>query len=198
MADDFNTIRFFISGIPLDGRKGQLLFLAALQQFEREYRAKKPDKYRPYSLDLVAIGNDYISEQIIAVGKAVLGKSLHIHPVVEKESALAIANKCNVTVCSSLNETFALYVAEGMLMGHPIIRNRTSGWQEQIKDGQNGYLFNTLSLDDLTKAISKILSKDLTNQQLQKMGQTSQNIASAFGAANYYQQINRQDSDLNN
>ena len=37
-SEDFGTIRFVMSGTPSDGRKGQLLFLAALQLFENKYK----------------------------------------------------------------------------------------------------------------------------------------------------------------
>ncbi len=188
-ASDFNTIRFFISGIPLDGRKGQLLFISALQLFEARYRAANPQNYREYTLDLVAIGKDYVSEQITTIGRSVMGKNLHIHPIVDRNTALDIANKCNVTVCSSLNETFALYVAEGMLMGHPILRNTTSGWQEQIVDGANGFKFDTLKIDELAAAIERILNKSLNGKELVRMSSESQKIASTFSKADYYQQI---------
>lgn len=191
---DFDTIKFFMSGIPLDGRKGQLLFLAALQQFESKYKNINADQYRPYTLDLVAMGKDYISEQISSIGSSIMGNRLRIHPVVTRDKALEITSSCNVTVCSSLNETFALFVAEGMLMGHPIIRNDTSGWQEQIKDGQNGFMFKTLELDSLTECIRKILSKDLTNTRLVDMSKSSEKIARSFSKSNYYQQIIREES----
>lgn len=187
--DDFNKIRFFISGIPLDGRKGQLLFIAALQLFNLKYRDKNPDNYRKYSLDLVAIGDDYISKQIITIGQSVLQDELNIHPVVPFEKALAIASKCNVTVCASLNETFALYVAEGMLMGHIVLRNYTSGWHEQVNDGINGYLFNGNDIEDLADKIEVLLNKKTSAKNLAKMSLESQAIASKFSHADYYKQI---------
>ncbi len=189
---DFDVIKFFISGIPLDGRKGQLQFLAALQLFEAKYRSVNPKAYRPYTLDLVSIGSDYISEQIKSIGKAVVGKDLKIHPVVNRSEALKIARTCNVTVCSSLNETFALFVAEGMLMGHPILRNDTSGWQEQIQNTKNGYFFKMHDVEDLTEAIRKLLDKKASNASLVRMGVTSQKIAEAFSNANYYEQLKKE------
>jgi glycosyltransferase involved in cell wall biosynthesis len=188
-ASDFETIKFFLSGRPLDGRKGQLMLLAALELFEKKYMAVNPDGYRPYSVDLLAIGDDYISEQIKLIGSTFLGKKLHIHSVVDREAALEITSKCNVTVCCSLNESFALYVAEGMLMGHPILRNKASGWQEQIKDGKNGFMIESETVEDLALAISKILSKKLTTEELAKMSVASQKIAAGFSAVDYYEEI---------
>ena len=190
---DFDTIKFFISGIPLDGRKAQLMFLAALQLFELKYKVKKPDNYRPYTLDLVAIGKDYVSQQIVSIGNAVLGKDIHIHPVIERGEALEIAKTCNVTVCNSLNETFALFVAEGMLMHHAILRNNTSGWQEQIIDGKNGFMFDTSSVEGLADSVEKILNKNLSNLDIRDMGNASFEIAQKFSTADYYEQISSLD-----
>lgn len=189
-ASDFDTARFLISGNPLDGRKGQLLFLAALQKFNFTYRDKDPESYRDYSLDLLAIGHDYISQQIRILGDKILGDKIHIHPVLTYDQAITIANKCNITVCTSLNESFALYVAEGMLLGNVLLRNRSSGWQEQIKDGVNGYLFNNDDIDQLVDKIELLLNKKkTTSQQLSIMGGKSLDMASKFIEANYFDQI---------
>lgn len=183
---DFNTIRFVISGTPSDGRKGQLFFLSALQLFESKY--KKPDKkYKDYTVDFIAIEDDYISQQIKAIGSAILGNKLHIHPKVSRDEALKITSECNVTVCVSLNETFALFVAEGMLMGHVILRNYSSGWQEQMQDSENGYLINNLDLTDTAKKIEIILSKD--NKELLDLSAKSKEIAKKFSYISYLNEI---------
>ncbi|HSW70359.1 MAG TPA: glycosyltransferase [Gammaproteobacteria bacterium] len=187
---DYEKIDFTISGTPSDGRKGQLLFLAALARFELIYKTKSPTNYRDYGATFVSIGDDYISEQIKAVGLAQLGKDFKYYEKIPREDALEIAHKCNVTVCTSLNETFALYVAEGMMMGHVILRNHSSGWNEQMKDGVNGYLVKDLDVEDLSKKIEKILNKKShPNKKLMEMGKSSQEIARSFETADYYSQL---------
>lgn len=186
---DFDTIRFFVSGTPSDGRKGQLLLLAALQYFESNYKNKSPNQFRPYTLDLVAIEDDYISEQIKAIGAAILGDRLHTYPKVTLERSLEITSKCNITICPSLNETFALFVAEGMQMGHVILRNHSSGWQEQMCNGKNGFLFDDLNIKDLAKKISLVLDRKTSSDTLLKMGLESQRIAQKFVRSNYFDQI---------
>jgi glycosyltransferase involved in cell wall biosynthesis len=74
-------------------------------------------------------------------------------------------------------------------MSHPIIRNDTSGWQEQIIDGENGFKFSTLALDELTECIRRVLSKNTSNSELLAMGNSSRKIATTFSGADYYQQI---------
>lgn len=186
---DFENISFVTSGSPWDGRKGQFLLLNALAYFEKNL--KKANKiYRPYSVHLLAMSDDYISQQLISTGEAFFGKDFHSYKKVPREKALEITSLSNVTVCSSLNETFALFVAEGMAMGHVVLRNKSAGWEEQMQDGKNGYIFDSLDLIDLAQKIESILDKDKnSNEQLAAMSNNSQVIAQQFSSANYYDQI---------
>lgn len=189
--DSFNKIKFVISGTPSDGRKGQLLAISAFYKYISEYYSKDSSKYRDFELHLIAIGDsDYISTQIKAVGSGLLDKRIFYYPKVSRNEALEITSKCNATMCSSINETFALYVAEGMLMGHILIRNNSSGYHEQIINGKNGLLVDTLNLDDFSKAIEKILNKETTsNSLLLEMSNKSKSISEEFPNNNYYDQI---------
>lgn len=189
-ATDFNQINFILSGTSSDGRKGQLLAISALANFETKFAAKSPKSYRKYKLTLIAVGkDDYISDQIRSIGSGLLSDKVKFYPTVPKEKAMDIAHDGNVTICCSLNETFGLFVAEGMQMGHVLIRNKASGYHEQIVDGENGYLVDTSNIDEFTKAIEKILNKKTTNSELLKMSITSQDMAEKFAKSDYYPQI---------
>lgn len=186
---DFDNIKFVTSGSPWDGRKGQFLLLNALEYFEAKLK-KDEIKYRPFSVHLLAIGNDYISKQLDTTGKAFFADKYHSYKKVPREKALEITRECNITVCSSLNETFALFVAEGMAMGHPILRNESSGWSEQISDGLNGYKFDMLSLPSLASKIELLLNTETTsNEDLEQMSKKSQKIADGYRLNNYYRQL---------
>jgi hypothetical protein len=73
-VDDFDNISFVTSGSPWDGRKGQFILLNALMYFETKLRKDNVD-YRPYSVHLLAIGDDYISKQLDATGQAFFGEA---------------------------------------------------------------------------------------------------------------------------
>lgn len=184
-ADHYKKLAFYISGTPSDGRKGQLIALAAFQEFALKYYAPNPENYRDFSLHLVAIGNDYISQQIKSIGTSTLGERLHVYPSLPRHEALGVANDCNVSICCSLNETFALYIAEGMLMGHIILRNDTAGVDEQLKDGKNGYLI-TDDIPQFAYAIEHLLNKKTnTDDDLQAMGEVSQTIMKPYADNKY-------------
>lgn len=189
-AADFKKLRFFISGYAADGRKGQLIAISAFYNFlERHYR-KNPKQYRDFSLTLISIGDDYISQQIRWIGQSLLGKRLTLGPMVPHEKALRTAAGCNVTICCSLNETFGLYVAEGMQMGHVILRNNAAGRAEQLHDGVNGLYIDHTDINQFADAIEKLLNKQtISDVALQKMGAVSQSIIRDFDKNNYLQKI---------
>jgi glycosyltransferase involved in cell wall biosynthesis len=187
-AEDFDTLRFLLSGNPLDGRKGQFLFLAAVEYFEATYRQPNPSQYRDIAVTLVAVGDNYVARQLKAIGSSVLGDRFTAVPSVPKAEAMALSRAANVSVCCSINETFALYVAEGMLMGHVILRNDSAGREEQLRDGENGYLV-TDDVIQFAAQIERLANRDTTNEQLAAMGRRSQDIADPFTKGSYLQQL---------
>ena len=133
---------------PLDGRKGQFLAVSALAVFEGK-RQQDPERYRDVSLTLLSVGDDYVARQLKAIGSSLLGEHFTALRSSPHEDALALARTCNVTICCSINESFGLYVAEGMLMGHVILRNNSAGRAEQLVEGVNGLLIT----DDVTRSL---------------------------------------------
>lgn len=186
---DYKELAFYISGTPSDGRKGQLIALAAFQQFVLKYASVNPEAYRDFSLHLIAIGDDYISQQIRSIGASTLGDRLRIYPSIPRHEALEIANKCNVVICCSLNETFALYVAEGMLMGHVVLRNNTAGVDEQLVEGRNGYLI-TDQIPQFASVLEKLLNKATSEASLQGMGLNSQKMMQKYADTTYLDYFN--------
>ncbi len=191
-ASDFDSVRFLLSGTSSDGRKGQLLALSAFQYFVSTYYAKNPNKYRKFELHLVAIGEtDYISQQIRWIAQSTLGEYVTAHPSLPKDDALEITHTCNAVICCSLNETFGLYVAEGMLMGHVVLRNNSAGMDEQLQDGKNGYFVDHTDIPAFAQKIELLLNKATTNTALATMGKNSQNIIDTYTKSSYISQIER-------
>lgn len=187
---DYSSINFMLSGTPSDGRKGQLIALPAFQKFITTYFRDNPSQYRDFTLHFVGIGDDYVSTQIKSVGKAILSDRLHIHPTVPRSEALEITHKCNAVICCSLNETFALYVAEGMAMGHIVLRNNSAGVDEQLSQGKNGFYINSDDINQFADVIEKILNKkSLPDNKLQQMGAKSQEIIEAYSNNSYLQYL---------
>jgi glycosyltransferase involved in cell wall biosynthesis len=180
-TDEYRVVNFLISGTPFDGRKGQLIAVAAFNEFlETSYRWN-PEAYRDFSLRLVGIGNDYVSQQIRSIGESVLGKRLAILPSVSRQQALEIASGCNAVICCSLNEAFCLYVAEGMAMGHVVLRNESGGVDEQLAEGINGFRIDSSDIKQVAAVLETVLNRTTTSDgELQKMGRASQEIIAPF------------------
>jgi len=189
-ASEYNKIDFLLAGTPADGRKGQLIAISAFYYFLKNYFEKSPKSYRDFTLSLVGIGDDYLSQHVKIIGNSLLGKKIRIYPSVALNESLKIIHQCNAAVCCSLNETFGLYVAEGMFMGHLILRNNSAGVDEQLRDSVNGYLVDHTDVSQFASRIEKVLSKKKnSNQNLQQMGHASQKIIAKYGHNSYVSQI---------
>lgn len=184
--EDFSTLRFFMSGISSDGRKGQLIIIAAFQKFIDLYYIKNPNKYRAFEVHFVAILDDYVSSQVKSIGSSVLGDRFKTYPVLPRPKALRIASKCNVVVCASLNETFGLFVAESMLMESIVLRNNAAGIDEQLSEGENGFYIDSDDISQFASILEQLLNKDkMSNSDLHKLGKKSKKIAEVFSNNKY-------------
>ncbi|TAL15314.1 glycosyltransferase family 1 protein [Patescibacteria group bacterium] len=175
---EFDNLRFVLPGTVGDGRKGQTPVLYAFIDFYNNFYKKDPSKYRDFLLTFVGIENDFISEQIIRSGEGSLGAHFKYFPKVDRERNFDITEEANITLCYSLQEALPLYIYEGMAMGHPIIRNESSGMEEQLIDGKNGFAVSSDDYDGLVDTIEKILNKEkVSNKQLAGMSEVSKTIA---------------------
>lgn len=189
-AGEYGAIHFLISGTPWDGRKGHFVALAAFSEFMTTYLRPSPDSYRPFSLSLLGLGDDPVSRQLHVAGKHILGDRLTIFPHESREGALAITRRCNAVICCSLNEAFGLYVAEGMAMGHVVLRNDSCGAEEQLADGINGFWLDSNDVGQMAAALNTVLNKAaVSDSELQAMGRASQRMISPYKDHEYFQPL---------
>ncbi|NTW61166.1 glycosyltransferase family 4 protein [Candidatus Saccharibacteria bacterium] len=190
--DDFNDkIRFIVPGTVSDGRKGQMPLFYAFSDFKRNVYDKNPNDYRDFELVYVGMENDFISRQMIKQADKMLGKHFSHYGRLDKDDVLDIISKSNITVCYSLRECLPLFVFEGMIMGHPILRNDSSGAEEQLVDGKNGYYLDSNDSNQVRDVIEKVLNrKKTTNKELEKMSSNSYEIAKEQESNNYSNILN--------
>jgi glycosyltransferase involved in cell wall biosynthesis len=193
-AAEYEWLDFVIVGAPSNGAKGHLLAIAALHEFLLTDHASAPARYRDFTLTMVGIGdeNDYFSRQLRELGDAVLGDRLRLLSRLSDDSLLEVMRSCNATICSSLSESFGLFVAKGMAMGHVVLRGETGGIDEQLQPGTNGYL---IELDD-TRAFAAVFETILnrektTAEQLRAMGEASQRIIDPCRLGSYADEFER-------
>jgi glycosyltransferase involved in cell wall biosynthesis len=184
-AHDFDTLRFVLPGSFGDGRKGQLSVLYALASFySLKYKAH-PELYRDFSLTFIGLEEDFLSRQV-RQHQDILGHRLICHPKMTRDRCLEIIRAANVTICYSLREALPVFVFEGMLAGHPILRNDCSGLQEQLEEGQNGFLLESGNFWHVVDTLERMLHRrKTTNEQLAAMSARSYEIALSQGQNNY-------------
>ena len=177
-AKDFNELRFILTGSVHDVRKGQLPILYAFIEFKNRYFDKNPDLYRNFNLIYVGLDKDFSSKQILKHAKNGLGNHFKSYGKVSHEKSLELMKDANITICYSLMEALPLFVFEGMLAGHPILRNDSSGMEEQLENGKNGFYLDTDDFSQIVATIEKVANRKKTsNETLERMSARSYDIA---------------------
>src|SRR5262249_50852416 len=152
---------FIMPGTFLDGRKGQHAILYALADFYRRHFEPCRDDYREFTLTFVGVEDDWYSRQVVRHRK-ILGDRVLIHPKITREACLDLIREANVTICYSQSETGPITVVEGMLAGHPILRNDCSGVDEQLEAGRNGFALETEDFWQVVETFERILNRRKT------------------------------------
>jgi glycosyltransferase involved in cell wall biosynthesis len=182
---DFDTLRFVLPGSFGDGRKGQLSVLYALAAFYSSKFKSHPELYRDFSLTFIGLEEDFLSRQV-RQHQDILGHRLICHPKVTRDRCLELIRAANVTVCYSLREALPVFVFEGMLAGHPLLRNECSGLQEQLEEGRNGFLLESGNFWQVVDTLERMLHRRKTsNELLAAMSARSYEIALSQGQNNY-------------
>ena len=174
---DFETLRFVVPGSFEDARKGQLSILYAFAAFLASHDRDQPELYRDFSISFVGLEEGYLSRQVRRHQK-ILGDRLICHPKVKRDRCLEIIRAGNVTICYSLSEALPLFVFEGMIAGHVLLRNECSGMEEQLEIGSNGFLLESTDFWQVVRTIERILDRRrTTDEQLAEMSARSRQIA---------------------
>lgn len=176
-AADFDKLVFTLVGKTGEGLKGHLPILYALIDFQNTYYKKTPELYRDFELHFIALQEDYISLQIKRHAGA-LGRHFKQSPPLDHAETLKRIQAGNITVCYSLRECLPVFVYEGMIMGHPILRNDVSGAEEQLKAGINGLSLDSNDFQQVVETFETILNVRKTpDSVLEKMSKRSYEIA---------------------
>ena len=145
-------------------RKGQAFLLKAINEI------KNNDK-----LCCIFIGSGTFLKEA-----KILAKDLKIDHLVEfwgqctHETVLNTMSWCDVFVLPSWNEGFGTVYSEAMSFGKPIIGCRGEGISEVVEDHKQGILVKPQNVEDLSIALSKILTDEKLSK---KMGTAAKTLA---------------------
>lgn len=199
-ADDFNDLRFVAIGSLMDMRKGQYPILYAFLDFYHNYYQKNPGNYRDFHLTFIgAYEKADLSTQApyhiqnikkqLDLSAEGLNNHFTMTASMPHDKAVETIENANITICYSLSEALPIFVYEGMATGHPIVRNESSGSNEQLIDGKNGYAVYSKDFAGFVEVIEKMLNKKTTsNEDFVMMSKVSNGIAKE-ATKNKYQLI---------
>jgi glycosyltransferase involved in cell wall biosynthesis len=111
--------------------------------------------------------------------------NIHFLPFQNQSAMPAVYRLAQVYCLPSWEETWGLAVNEAMASGLAIIASDKVGCAvDLVKNGDNGYIFKSEDLDDLTEKLRLVLSSDL-----EAMGKQSQRIIADWSIERQVEQI---------
>jgi glycosyltransferase involved in cell wall biosynthesis len=136
----------------LDGHKGADLLVEAMKQAWVVH----PDA------ELVFIGRDskYGAGTMVEHLRALAGEQVsrvHFTGALPGDQYFAAVAACDVIAIPSLWESFCLAAVEAMALGVPVIGTSGHGFDEYIRDGENGLLVERGNAERLAAAIERLL-----------------------------------------
>ena len=93
--------------------------------------------------------------------------NFHFHGFLSREAVHDIYIKSHAIVLPSASEGFPKVIAEALNFGCLPVVSDVSGISNYIKDGQNGFLLNSISVDEVATNLQKVLN--LSTQDYLKM-----------------------------
>jgi glycosyltransferase involved in cell wall biosynthesis len=188
---DFSELRFQLSGAVGYGNKGHIWILALLQEVFNQVPLNAPG-LRPVQLQFLGIESGpyaALAREVCRQAKVILGDNFSWTTQQSHELTLEAMAKSNIAINCSMSETFSLVTAEAMALGQPILRNRTGGWDEQLKSLGNGFDLGDVSSTFKAEHVELFnrlrSSSDIPDQLLKNMSLKSKEISKKFKKASY-------------
>ena len=151
-------------------RKVKLIFLGrltpdkgwafTLRTFERLVKMVDPDRFA------VLIAGDGPMRSQIQQQLSQLIPSVHLFGRVPPAEVPAILANSDVHVTASEKEARGLTILEAFAVGIPAIAPRAGGVVENIKDGENGYLYKPQDTEDLAEKLKQLIENEALRKQM--------------------------------
>ncbi len=93
----------------------------------------------------------------------------------------------NAFLFASKDEEFGIAPIEAMGQGVPVIAYASGGLTETVKHGENGYLYNMLSVDAIIQLINQL--NDLSEEEYEKMSHNARQEAEKYSEEKFREKI---------
>lgn len=115
----------------------------------------------------------YKKELLALADELTVRKHLHFRPFLDQPAMAFAALDC--FVMASTQETFGMVTIESMATGTPVVGANCFGTGQLVKDGVNGYLFDSENTESLIDSIQKVLK---SKEELKKIRLQAQEYVS--------------------
>lgn len=102
-----------------------------------------------------------------------ISNRVNVIPSIEHSNLYKIFHKSDIYICSSRREIASTTIPEAMSVGLPIICTDAGSSKDFIKEGINGFLFESENIEDLKDKIKKFINNA---ELIKKMGKNSAKI----------------------
>jgi len=119
------------------------------------------------SVSLIIVGDGYLKEELEAYVDE-LGISAKVHFLGPKSDVEKYISMADFGILPSLYEGLSNTLLEYMASGIPVLGSKVSGTEDIIKDGKNGWLFNSENRTELISCLTELKNTD--TKKLSKMG----------------------------
>ena len=126
----------------LNEQKGIYVFLDAVAKLRQ----------KSVLLRVIIAGNGEAEEEIKRTIER-LRLSDCVHMIGFRKDIANVLKQIDVLILPSFSECFPMVILESMCMKKPVIATNINGIPEQITDGENGYLVNVGSADDIVSCV---------------------------------------------
>jgi len=155
----------FLLAATYEKRKGQDIFVRAIEMLDCKYRGKA---------EFVFIGNvleNDIFEKVEALAKK--NKDVIILESVTRDELFEIYKKTTCVVSPSRDDPMPVVMTEAMMLSKICICSSNTGTAEYIKDGENGFVFQNKNAEQLAKKLAFIIDN---NDKLDVLREKSREI----------------------
>jgi len=134
-----------------------------------------------FNLKIIGTGRD---EKYL---KSIAGKTVDFLGNINDEEFKKIFQNAKAFLFASRDEEFGIAPVEAMGYGLPVIAYKSGGVPEYVKNGINGFLFNSLEPSSLINAIKKF--EKLSSEKILKMKLAARKTAEKFSEENFKKNI---------
>lgn len=113
---------------------------------------------------------DFENDLKIRIVKSGLESRIIFKGFVDYENIPTIYQSCEILTCLSHVEGFGLPCLEAMASKCAVVATKTGIWKEIIKQGENGYLVDTKSSDQIAKKLEILMNDDSRREQVAQNG----------------------------